>query len=202
MRSIVAGSKSRGKLDFLPGRCAGPCQGGAQIGITAVTGNVRIVFPQEEVEPRARLQGNLPAVGQAECAGRLQIRGVKAALQGAATPVRLMLSTKLQVKLEVPVVNHVGIIKERGRFVAGVKKSWILAEDRPKRGLRVAKIKMGKWIPTGFAVEEFVLQAELKLRCGSCAENEIDRFVEIQMTPEEVPHLNIRRCIGDDRRRQ
>src|SRR5208283_2375277 len=126
----------------------------------------------------------------------LQVNRIHAALQGAATTIRFVLATKLEIELEEVVLKHIGIIKEPRWFVAGVVEGRGLGEDIPKRGLRIGKIDMSQRIPVVLEIEEFVFQAKLKFNRGSCAHDEINRLVEGHMRAEIFPQLVLRSRVG------
>ena len=189
MAGFVAEAQSRGQLDFFPGIWIVPCYGRAQVGITAVVSNVRVVVTDDKIEPGARLEGKLEIVRQVNRGGGLQVARIEAALPGTTTAIGFMFATELQIELEEFVAKHVGVIEEPRRFVAGIVEGRIPDEGRPERGLRISKIQVRQRIRVALEIEDFVFQAHLKFHGGMCAGDEENRLVEGQVRPEIFAQL-------------
>src|ERR1700722_1992634 len=102
-----------------------------------VISNVRAVVTHDRVEPGARLERELEISRQIKRGLGLEIERIEAAFLRAATAIRFMFATELEIKLEEPFLEKIGVIQEHRRLVAGVEEGRILGEGIPERSLRI-----------------------------------------------------------------
>src|SRR5271154_5953073 len=95
-----------------------PGQGAEQIDVPVIVGDVGVVLAHAEVNPGARLEGELEMSGQVKRDLGLEIEGIEAALVVAAPAIGFMLHTALQIELEKALLKDVGIKKKHRGFVA------------------------------------------------------------------------------------